>query len=368
MTRGWTWSAGRCREPLRSVPAVWQPDVMRNSCSVYVDVGYLLAAAATRVTGTSLRSGVVISYPDLIAAVIAQAERTSGLPVLRVHWYDSGAKSGGAPDSSQESIGELPRVKLRLGRLSPRGEQKGVDLRIGLDLASHGRNRVSDLVYLISGDDDLTEAVEEAQSHGVQVVILAVPDSLGRSHAVSRHLLRECDDIVILDAATIDSTVLVRTQTPEPASSDGRQTGEQPVSPVSPAPRSPTANVASPVAAVPSPSVLAGMRPSARTSVAPPRSSIVYSSSSDGSGRRPAPSTDQMAVIDEVCRGVVAAWRGQASEIDRDRVMREQPFIPNDLDRTLLTDLSARLGVYDVDESTRYALRARFWEVMHAPS
>lgn len=35
-------------------PGLWEPDAVRNSCSVYVDVGYLLAAAATRVTGTSL--------------------------------------------------------------------------------------------------------------------------------------------------------------------------------------------------------------------------------------------------------------------------------------------------------------------------
>ena len=69
----------------------------------------------------------------------------------------------------------LPRVKLRLGRTSPHGEQKGVDLRIGLDLAAHGRNHVVDTMYLVR-DDDLSEAVEEAQNHGSQVVILAVPD------------------------------------------------------------------------------------------------------------------------------------------------------------------------------------------------
>ena len=69
---------------------------MRSHCSVFVDVGYLLAASATRVTGTSLRGGAVISYPYLVAGIIAQAERESGLPVLRIHWYDSGPKLGGA--------------------------------------------------------------------------------------------------------------------------------------------------------------------------------------------------------------------------------------------------------------------------------
>src|SRR6478735_5621992 len=108
---------------------------MRSYCALYVDVGYLLAAAATRVTGTSLRKGIVVSYPDLVARLIKDAEAASGLPLLRLHWYDSGNRAGGTPDSTQEAIGMLPRVKLRLGRASPQGEQKGVDLRIGLDVA-----------------------------------------------------------------------------------------------------------------------------------------------------------------------------------------------------------------------------------------
>src|SRR4051812_33404975 len=109
----------------------------------------------------------------------------------------------------------LPRVKLLLGRTSPQGEQKGVDLRIGLDLAAHGRNRSVDVIYLLSGDDDLSEAVEEAQSHGMQVVLMAVPDRSGRPHAVSRHLIREADDLIVLDGCVVDDTVHVRQLQPE---------------------------------------------------------------------------------------------------------------------------------------------------------
>src|SRR3954470_9779654 len=188
---------------------------MRSYCALYVDVGYLLAAAATRVTGTALRKGVVVSYPDLVARLIDDAEEASGLPLLRLHWYDSGNPAGCTPDSTQEAIGMLPRVKLRLGRTSPQGEQKGVDLRIGLDLAAHGRNRSVDVIYLLSGDDDLSEAVEEAQSHGMQVVLMAVPDRSGRPHAVSRHLIREADDLIVLDGSVIDETVHVRQLQPE---------------------------------------------------------------------------------------------------------------------------------------------------------
>ncbi|MEE2035164.1 NYN domain-containing protein, partial [Rhodococcus chondri] len=156
---------------------------MRSTCALYIDAGYLLASAATRVTGTSLRSGIHVDYSTLISSLVDTAQDRSGLPVLRVYWYDSARN--GIPDAQQERIGELSKVKLRLGRFGVNGEQKGVDLRIGLDLVTHARNGASDVFFLVSGDDDLTEAVEEAQVHGVQVVLLAVPTAVGTSHGVS---------------------------------------------------------------------------------------------------------------------------------------------------------------------------------------
>lgn len=180
---------------------------MRSYCAIYVDAGYLLASSATRVSGTSLRRGVAVDHAALIGGLIEQVEADSGLPLLRVNWYDSGGRPGGMPDVHQDNIGLLPRVKLRLGRLSQSGEQKGVDLRMGLDLATYARNRVVDVIYLVSGDDDLTEAVEEAQFHGLQVVILAVPDQRGRPHAVAKNLQREADGVILIDAAVVDSAV-----------------------------------------------------------------------------------------------------------------------------------------------------------------
>ena len=166
---------------------------MRSTCSLYVDAGYLLAAAATRVAGTSLRSSVCAWVPGALApSLIAEAEERSGLPMLRVHWYDSARTDYLSPQ--QVWIRGFRKVKLRLGRLGREGEQKGVDLRIGLDLVTHARNGAADVFFLVSGDDDLTEAVEEAQGHGVEVVALAVPDGDDKPHGVSRHLLRAAND------------------------------------------------------------------------------------------------------------------------------------------------------------------------------
>lgn len=359
---------------------------MRSHCALYVDAGYLLAAAATRVTGTSLRGSVVISYPDLVQRLIDQAELLSGLPLLRVNWYDSGNRPGGAPDAVQDSIGMLPRVKLRLGRTSPHGEQKGVDLRIGLDLAAQGRNHIVDVMYLVSGDDDLSEAVEEAQSHGSQVVILAVPDSRGRPHAVSNHLIRESDGLELVDSASIDETVTARQLQPDGVS----ELSPEAAAVVVPLPGPRTLRVAPADEVVeeagtdeaakpsaPTPAILA-KRKAAAPGAGPVPGTISGQGTSTGSGTKVAwtsssdhpvfwpdtltPSVIEM--IDEVCRGVVNAWRSTASKTDRERVMSERPFIPSDLDRTLLTDLSARLGVYDIADDLRYRLREQFWDVM----
>ncbi|GAA6525508.1 NYN domain-containing protein [Intrasporangium sp. DVR] len=353
---------------------------MRSHCALYVDAGYLLAAAATRVTGTSLRGSVVISYPDLVRRLVEQAETLSGLPLLRLNWYDSGNRPGGAPDPTQESIGMLPRVKLRLGRTSPHGEQKGVDLRIGLDLAAHGRNHVVDIMYLVSGDDDLSEAVEEAQSHGAQVVILAVPDPAGRPHAVSNHLIRESDGLELVDPPTIDETIRPRQLQPEAVGElspeaagvvvplPGPRSARRPDEPAG-ADSAPTAS-AEPER--PTPAILAHSRPQHPTGTGPGGlsgagggSKVAWSSSSDHPVHRThtlSPALIEM--IDDVCRGVVGAWRATATKEDRRRVTSERPFIPSDLDRTLLTDLSARLDVYDIPDELRYRLREQFWDAM----
>jgi uncharacterized LabA/DUF88 family protein len=317
---------------------------MRSRCAVYVDAGYLLASAATRVTGTSLRSGVHVLYDHLVNAIVEQAEEVSGLPLLRVNWYDSGSR-GGLPDPFQEQIGMLPRVKLRLGRLSYSGEQKGVDLRIGLDLVMHARNQAVDMIFLVSGDDDLTEAVEEVQGHGIPVMLLAAPDKDGRPHAVSRHLLREADGIVTIRPEAIDMYVQARTR-PEPE--------PEPEAPAEPATR-------------PTPALLAARKPSGPGVVVPPSpevvraSALVYSSASGQANDLAAEEATSQDLIDEVCTSVLTTWLQRARPDEVKQLRTGKPLIPGDIDRALLTDLSGRTGHYYIEDQDRYLLRERFW-------
>ncbi len=313
---------------------------MRPKCSLYVDVGYLLSAAAVRVTGTSLRNGIQVDYESLIDALVQQSEALSELPMLRVHWYDSARD--GVPDGSQQFIGELPNVKLRLGRFGVDGQQKGVDLRIGLDLVMHARNAVADVFVLVSGDDDLTEAVEEAQVHGVQVILLAVPNGQDRPHGISRHLIRAADGLKIIFPDAIDHAV-TKVETPS---------------------------------AVPSPmAVSLGGHPRAKAPLAgftaqersrAPRLSSVPASSGVLAIRTdttihedPADLAEQ---IGSVVTNVLTTFRSSATPEALAELTAGKPSIPRDIDKALLTDLSERLGEVDLGEAVRHQLRARFWE------
>lgn len=320
---------------------------MRSNCALYVDVGYLLAAAATRVTGTSLRNGIHVEFRPMVEALIQQAQEISGLPALRMHWYDS-AKNG-VPDKQQERIGELPRVKLRLGRFGVDGQQKGVDLRIGLDLVAHARSGTADVFFLVSGDDDLTEAVEEAQAHGVQVVLLAVPNVNGGPHAVSRHLLRAADDLATLCPSTIDTNV-IRVETP-------------PARPVQVATATPPAGTHAP-----SPGDLAARRPAAlpaRPAPARERLSVaVYSSSTGGQSHSMADYHDEPddQQIDRVIANVIESFRNSAGDEALGALADGRPSIPQDIDKALLLDLSDALAMYELSDLVRVRLRSRFWQ------
>ncbi len=327
---------------------------MRSHCALYVDAGYLLAAAATRATGTSLRKGIVVDHEKLILSLVQHAETRSGLPLLRVHWYDSARNS--VPDSTQEAIGLLDRVKLRLGRVGYDGEQKGVDLRIGLDMVAHARNGAIDAMYLVSGDDDLAEAVEEAQAQGAQVTLLGVPTNAGRPHGMSKHLQQSSDGLDILDAATLDATVT-------------RAVRSEAVRPTAPG----TVKVAASIHVVPSPAELAGRRPTQDPKPAPtapvatvaPASppSLVYSGTTgESSVVARGYSAEDEKTVQHVVDRVVSTWLSTASSEQRSQLTAGRPSVPRELDRALLLDAAAAFNSYDLDEVIRQQLRARFWD------
>lgn len=314
--------------------------ILRSHTALYIDAGYLLAAAATRLTGSSFRHSVDVDYGRLLNDLIDLVEKRTGLPILRVYWYD--AARDGIATPAQERIALLPKVKLRLGRIGVEGEQKGVDLRIGLDMVGHSRNGAVAAMYLLSGDDDLTEAVEEAQSQGVQVIVLAVPSKTGERHGVSKHLMLAADELEIIDADLLDNSVSgVSPQGTPSTTADDDSTATTQASPADVARQAPAR-----IVPLPTPGGTLG---------------LLHSSAAAEAALDP---EELAATINQVATRTYDAWATAATVAQHDELTAGRPSIPRELDRALLIDLSDALGEYSLSDQVRVALRAEFWAAL----
>lgn len=173
---------------------------MTGQLELFVDVGFLLAAAASRITGTGCRQTVNVDTPGLATALTGWAASRDGQPPRRLCWYDAVPDRAGLAGYQHKTVAYADRVIVRLGRIRPDGCQKGVDMRIGLDLADTARAGIVDTVYLLAGDDDLTEAVVDAQQAGLRVVMAGFADTTAASGLfdVADNLALHADGIAIL--------------------------------------------------------------------------------------------------------------------------------------------------------------------------
>lgn len=152
------------------------------------------------------------TYNPEYIALIANACLQSGEFLLRVLYYDCAPYNGTVklPVSGQDKefkasdgwLHELARkdhFAIRLGVLKFRGfrprhipigpqnltdsdfkpifEQKGVDMKIGLDIAQFSENRSVDRIILCTQDTDCVPAMKYARRSGLQVVLIRFPNS-----------------------------------------------------------------------------------------------------------------------------------------------------------------------------------------------
>ncbi len=127
-------------------------------------------------------------------------------------------------------LGEQPGVALRMGRLAFRGlnlkkkiieqiksqshqpqitltlsdkifyedfVQKGVDIKIGLDIAHYSLNKLVDKIILITNDTDLIPAIKEARRNGVQVIIPVYDNTSNpeKNYKAHKSIIEHSDEI-----------------------------------------------------------------------------------------------------------------------------------------------------------------------------
>ncbi|PWG14567.1 NYN domain-containing protein [Streptomyces sp. V2] len=164
--------------------------------AIFVDAGYLYAAAGRLIAGTEDRRSFDLDAEGLLEALIDRARQVfADSRLLRVYWYDGARRR--IHTAEQQSIAELPDVKVRLGNLNANNQQKGVDSLIRTDLESLARHRAISDAALLGGDEDLVSAVEAAQGYGARVHLWGIEAPEGRNQA--EPLLWEVDSQRTLD-------------------------------------------------------------------------------------------------------------------------------------------------------------------------
>jgi uncharacterized LabA/DUF88 family protein len=181
-------------------PLFYEAKVMKK-LALMIDGGFLRV--------TAKRAGIPF-HPDFIEAFSFVCVK-SDEELLRTLYHDcapyhgdqklpvSGAKQTFS-DSAQwlNDLAAKDRMVVRLGVLKFRGyklrktpvnrtapltdadfrpdfEQKGVDMRIGLDIAAYSALRSIDQIALVTADTDCVPAMKLARKSGVQVVLIALP-------------------------------------------------------------------------------------------------------------------------------------------------------------------------------------------------
>ncbi len=161
--------------------------------AILVDAGYLLAAGAELISGSrdARRHSLALDCDELVLLLTETASMCEPSDeLLRVYWYDAAL----SPDKLTEEQGRIAdkrNCKLRLGTLNRFGGQKGVDTLMVMDVLALSRNKAISSILIVTGDDDLRPALEEAQEFGVRVHLLGIQAAKGFNQ--SQRLQRECD-------------------------------------------------------------------------------------------------------------------------------------------------------------------------------
>src|SRR5712692_9304692 len=171
------------------------PPMSRHA--IMVDVGYIYASAGELLFSAASRREYRVDADKLIQALIKHADDQVRGELLRVYWYD--AARDRVPTFDQRVIAQMPLVKLRLGNLNARGQQKGVDAQIRADMEALARHRAITDAVLIAGDEDMVPAVEAAQAFGVRVHLWGIEPPYGTNQA--ERLVWESDTVDVLDGS-----------------------------------------------------------------------------------------------------------------------------------------------------------------------
>jgi uncharacterized LabA/DUF88 family protein len=308
--------------------------------AIMVDVGYIYASAGELLFSAASRREYRVDADKLIQALTRHAEDHVRGELLRIYWYD--AARDRVPTIDQRVIAQMPWVKLRLGNLNARGQQKGVDAQIRADMEALARHRAITDAILVAGDEDMVPAVEAAQAFGVRIHLWGVEPPYGTNQA--ERLVWESDTVDVLERSFVEP-YFTRQLAPEPAQTSAAEAG--PARASQPVP-------AHTVQGAPSPAQVFGERHSKQFSRPFP---VPHMPSA-----RLGPDRER---VEEAGEHVAQKWILTRGE-DNIRDLLPGPILPPVIDKELLVDAEKELGQsLRAYQEAREWLRDAFWARVH---
>jgi uncharacterized LabA/DUF88 family protein len=309
--------------------------------AIMVDVGYIYASAGELLFSAASRREYRVDADKLIQALTRHAEDHVRGELLRVYWYD--AARDRVPTIDQRVIAQMPWVKLRLGNLNARGQQKGVDAQIRADMEALARHRAITDAILVAGDEDMVPAVEAAQAFGVRIHLWGVEPPYGTNQA--ERLVWESDTVDVLERSFVEP-FFTRQLSPEPTPTAAAEPGPA---------RSGQSVPAHTVQGAPSPAQVFGERHSSRQFSRPFPVPHLPST-------RLGPDRER---VEEAGEHVAQKWILTRGE-DNIRDLLPGPILPPVIDKELLVDAEKELGLsLRAYQEAREWLRDAFWARVH---
>ena len=301
--------------------------------AIMVDVGYIYAAAGELLFSAGSRREYRVDADKLIQALTRHADELVRGELLRVYWYD--AARDRVPTIDQRVIAQMALVKLRLGNLNARGQQKGVDAQIRADMEALARHRAITDAILVAGDEDMVPAVEAAQAFGVRVHLWGIEPPYGTNQA--ERLVWESDTVEVLERSFVEP-YFTRQPVAQPAAT---------------ANASPLARITQAVSAKPNPAQVFGERHGPRP---PARPAIMLPPARLG------PDRERVEIAGEHVAQKWILTRGE----DNIRDLLPGPILPPVIDKELLVDAEKELGLsLRAYQEAREWLRDAFWARVH---
>ena len=141
---------------------------MKERVNIYIDGSNFYHACRTELKRTN------VDIEKLVGKLVDDRDHR------RTYYYNVKVPS----DYSQEArasqqrffaaLDRIPYLEVRLGRSVKRGErwiEKGVDMRLGIDLLSHAVKDLFDTAIIVSGDGDFEHAIRAVKDTGKHVEV-----------------------------------------------------------------------------------------------------------------------------------------------------------------------------------------------------